>query len=707
MRSLDAPPSFEAWFQQEARKRLACALAGLSADASECLSAFFEHFEPSTQGFYAGETGGPDDRIRPRFEAQACEALDQFLGVRLLTETVAADACHEARRAGHAAIAAIAQREKLRLALFRMPPLIRASYDLVPLARVPEALQAEVLDNEAQRQAWQMLGLVETDDSRPGLPVDASLFSRAFRAALERALGEDLDGLLIHGDNRQAMRLLGSSFAGRVRCMYWDPPYNRGKDDFVYADTFREGNWARMMGDRLAAARALLAEDGVLFQSIDDREVHRLRLATEQEFGAEHFVANVIWQKKYTRANDARWFSDNHEHLLVFARSKPRLRFRLLPREARQLSAYTNPDGHPKGPWKATPLHAKSGRGHFSYTFQNGVTWSPPPGTFARFSTATLQRLEEDDAIYFGPDGRSVPSRKTFLSETRQGLTPTTLWLHDEVGHTHEANSELKRLFPQNPFNNPKPLRLLERVLTLATGPEDWIADAFAGSGTTGHAVIAMNGRDGGRRRMLLIERESHFESLLKPRLLKALYATEWRDGRPVGCQPQDYRLRVWQLESAERTRARLVVPGTPVDALAFSWDFEAEALVWRWPERLTEEAWWAIAETFAQLGGERVEARASTPEAWILRARDPEGGLVIIAHGRPPHAQRVSETPARIYLYGAARDSSTHPGVSPLDFESAFAGRMAKHEKDDVMSDDFSSVAQEKSVARRPRLSP
>lgn len=702
MRSLEAPAAFESWFQKTARDRLGAALGGLEPQALALLERFFAAYAPPVEGHYAGETGGADDRVDPQLESRTRQALDAFLGQLLLEEAAPADPCRSARHAGHAAIAAIAQRERLRLALFRLPALLRSAHDLVSLDRVPAALWPEVRANAAQRQAWQALGIEAPDALAPGLPVDASLYPPAFRHALERALGPERDGLLVHGDNRRALTLLTPRLGGRVRCLYWDPPYNRGKDDFVYADTFREGNWPCMMADRLAAARALLAEDGALFQSIDDREVHRLRAVSEQVFGAEHFVANVIWQKKYTRANDARWFSDNHEHLLVFARAKQRLRFTLLPRGDRQLAAYDNPDGHPKGPWKATPLHAKSGRGQFSYTFKNGVCWQPPPGTFARFSAETLARLEADDAITFGADGRSVPARKTFLRETRQGLTPTTLWLHEEVGHTHEANSELKRLFPHNPFNNPKPLRLLERVLTLAAGPEDWIADAFAGSGTTGHAVVALNRRDGGRRRMLLVEREAYFDTLLVPRLLKALYAAEWRDGRPLTPAPQSFRLRLLKLEGDAERLARLLPPDAAAESFGYSWDFEAGELVWRWPTRLDESTWWAIAETFALLGGERIEGREMTPDAWWLRIRDRTGGLGLLVHGALPTWRQDDERPVAVYHYGTKTPSD---GVQP--FESAFGDRLAFEIGTDVMSNDFSSPKQEKSPRKHRCSSP
>lgn len=344
--------------------------------------------------------------------------------------------------------------------------------------------------------------------------------------------------VFIEGDNLEVLKLLYKPYFGRVKMIYIDPPYNTGKER-IYADNYAdplatylqltgqqdaEGTlltsnpetsgryhsaWLSMMYPRLFLARQLLREDGVIFVSIDDNEVHNLRLLMNGVFGAENFVANVVWRKKYTRSNDARWFSDNHDHILVFARSKEQLKFNLLPRTEKQRAAYSNPDNHPKGPWKATPLHAKSGRIQgFEYTFRNSVTWSPPPGTFPRYSRETLARLNSSDEIWFGKDGKSTPSRKTFLCNVKPGVTPVTIWLHEEVGHNHEANNELKALLGGGIFDNPKPTRLIRRMLELATSvsDRDIVLDFFAGSCTTAHALLELNRVDGGNRRFICVQ---------------------------------------------------------------------------------------------------------------------------------------------------------------------------------------------------------
>ncbi|TCO36322.1 site-specific DNA-methyltransferase [Dokdonella fugitiva] len=347
---------------------------------------------------------------------------------------------------------------------------------------------------------------------------------------------ETTQNLMIEGDNLEVLKLLQKSYAGRVKLIYIDPPYNTGKD-FVYPDNFQDNiknyleltgqveggqkissnteasgrfhtDWLNMVYPRLKLAHSLLQRDGFIFASIDDAEVHHLRQVMSEIFGEDNFIANVVWQKKYTRANDAQFFSDNHDHILVFAKSREDSELAGQPRTEEQVAAYSNPDGHPKGPWKATPLHAKSGSNTSSYRFRNGVDWAPPLGTYRRFSNEAMSKMDEGDEIWFGADGTSTPSRKSFLSDVKGGVTPVTIWPHDEVGHNHEANNELKVLLGQGVFDNPKPTRLVRRMLELASSSETQaiVLDFFAGSGTTGHAVLAQNATDGGNRRYILVQ---------------------------------------------------------------------------------------------------------------------------------------------------------------------------------------------------------
>jgi adenine-specific DNA-methyltransferase len=343
--------------------------------------------------------------------------------------------------------------------------------------------------------------------------------------------------LIIEADNLEAIKLLFASYQERVKCIYIDPPYNTGKD-FIYPDDYsqtrkaywdsdgtakggiklkaltetsgrRHSEWLSFMYSRLLAARNLLSKDGLIFISIDDDEAHNLRKLADDVFGEENFISQLVWHKKYTRSNDAKFFSDNHDYILVYAKNKEPGIINLLPRSDSANDAYANPDNHPKGPWKATPLHAKSGSEEgFSYTFKNGVSWEPPKGTFPRFSVGTLKMLDDNDEIFFGKDGSAIPSRKSFLSEVKDGLTPVTILPYTEVGHTHESNQELKDLDLDGVFQNPKPTRLIERILELSTKSQEdhIILDFFAGSGTTGHAVLKKNAADGGNRRFICIQ---------------------------------------------------------------------------------------------------------------------------------------------------------------------------------------------------------
>jgi adenine-specific DNA-methyltransferase len=224
--------------------------------------------------------------------------------------------------------------------------------------------------------------------------------------------------MLIHGDNLLALKALEQDFTGKIKCIYIDPPYNTGNAFEHYDDGLEHSIWLSLMKPRIEMLHRLLSNDGTLWISIDDDESHYLKVLCDEVFRRKNFVNNVIWEKKYTIANDAKWFSDNHDHILVYAKNKELWRPNKLPRTEEMNSAYKNPDNHPKGPWKSTPLHAKSGTEklkNFTYTFKNGIKWSPPPGTFPRFSSETLANMDKKNEIWFGKDGKATPSRKTFL----------------------------------------------------------------------------------------------------------------------------------------------------------------------------------------------------------------------------------------------------------------------------------------------------
>lgn len=327
----------------------------------------------------------------------------------------------------------------------------------------------------------------------------------------------DVGNMLIHGDNLLALKALEQDYAGKIKCIYIDPPYNTGSAFEQYDDNLEHSTWLQLMHSRLQILKNLLAHDGSIWISIDDDEGHYLKVLCDEIFGRENFISTVIWEKKYTVANDAKWLSDNHDFILVYAKNKETWRPNLLPRSDEMNKAYKNPDNHPKGPWKATPLHAKSGSAAsaaFSYTFKNGVVFTPPSGTFSRYSAESLRAMDENDEIWFGKDGKSVPSRKTFLCDLKkQGVPSKTLWRFDEVGHNHEAREEVKAFNSKSVFATPKPERLIKKILTLASNPGDIVLDSFLGSGTTAAVAHKMG------RTWIGIELGNHCYTHCVPRL--------------------------------------------------------------------------------------------------------------------------------------------------------------------------------------------
>ena len=322
--------------------------------------------------------------------------------------------------------------------------------------------------------------------------------------------------ILIEGDNLEALTALSYTHEGKIDVIYIDPPYNTGNKDFVYNDSFvdsedgyRHSKWLSFMEKRLKIAKKLLSDKGVIFISIDDNEQANLKLLCDEVFGSDNFIANVIWEKKYTVANDAKYFSDTHDFIVTYAKNKSNFKIGQLPRTDEMNSAYKNPDNHPKGPWKATPLHARSGgeaSANFSYTFKNGVVFTPPKGRFSAYSKETLQKLDEGNEIWFGINGKSVPSRKTFLCDLKKnGVVPRTLIPFSMGGHNHEADEEIKNILGSKVFTSPKPSKLINLILTIAnTSETSIILDFFAGSGTTLHATMQLNAEDGGHRQCIL-----------------------------------------------------------------------------------------------------------------------------------------------------------------------------------------------------------
>lgn len=351
---------------------------------------------------------------------------------------------------------------------------------------------------------------------------------------------DSTQNLMIEGDNLEVLKLLQKSYAGKVKLIYIDPPYNTGKD-FVYPDSFQDSihnylritgqteggakissnteasgrfhtDWLNMMYPRLKLARSLLRDDGAIFVSLDDGEVANLRTLMDDVFGAENFIANVIWEKKFAPQNDEKYFSERHDFIVVFAKNKAAWKRNLLPRKEEAIARYKNPDNDPRGPWASSDLLRMEHRDNCVYSIAGptGVKWLPEAGTSWRHPEDEMLELIRSGQVWFGSDGASKPRRKRYLSDVSDGVVPETIWFHRDCGHNQQATQEVKALFVDIgvPFSNPKPTKLIQQALTIGTsvGGNDIVLDFFSGSGTTGHAVFAQNANDGGNRRYVVVQ---------------------------------------------------------------------------------------------------------------------------------------------------------------------------------------------------------
>lgn len=341
----------------------------------------------------------------------------------------------------------------------------------------------------------------------------------------DKAYGDpDTQNMLIHGDNLLALKSLEDEFSGQVKCIYIDPPYNTGSAFPQYDDGYEHSIWLSLMRDRLEMLRDLLAEDGSIWISIDDNEQAYLKMLMDEVFGRNNFINNVIWEKKYSPANDAKWLSDNHDFIIVYAKNKNIWRPNLLPRTDAQNKYYKYDDNDGRGLWRSDNVLVKtfSQTGVFAIKNPNtGKDYFPPQGSCYRFNEATAKRMLEENRFYFGKDGKGAPQMKRYLSEVKQGTTPLTIWKYEEVGHNQDAKKEVKEFNNDDIFATPKPEKLIERVLTLGSNEGDLVLDSFLGSGTTAAVAHKMG------RRWIGIELGDHAYSHCIPRLQKVIDGTD------------------------------------------------------------------------------------------------------------------------------------------------------------------------------------
>ena len=375
--------------------------------------------------------------------------------------------------------------------------------------------------------------------------------------------------LLVQGDNLLALKSLVPFYKGRVKCVFIDPPYNTGSAFEHYDDKLQHSQWLSMMLPRLELLKELLRPDGSIWVTIDDNEGHYLKVLMDEVFGRRNFVANVVWQKVYSVKGSAQHLSDMHDHIHVFAKSKDQWVAHRIPRSDKSSALFRNIDDDPRGPWRSGPLAARNpySLGTYPITCPSGrVIAGPPPGSYWRVSHEKLMQMNAEGRIWWGKDGNNVPAPKIYLEEVSDGITPTTVWRHEDVGHNQDAKRESLALFGDAVFGTPKPEKLMQRILHIATNPNDLVLDSFLGSGTTAAVAHKMG------RRWIGIEMGEHAETHCLPRLQKVIAGEQGGISAAVGWQGGG-GFQFMKLGPAIFTAQRRIAPDVSFAALA--------ALVW------------------------------------------------------------------------------------------------------------------------------
>lgn len=353
----------------------------------------------------------------------------------------------------------------------------------------------------------------------------------------EKSYGDkNTENMLIHGDNLLALKALEQDYTGKIKCIYIDPPYNTGSAFEHYDDNVEHSKWLSLMKSRLEILHNLLSEDGSIWISLDDNEQAYCKILCDEIFGRNNFINNVIWQKKFSPQNDAKWLSDNHDFIMVYARNKSIWKPNLLPRSEEMNARYKNPDNDPRGPWTSSDLSVRriTEKDIYEITTPSGAKYFPTQGRSWGVSKENFQELIKDNRVWFGENGNNMPRLKRFLSDVKDGATALTIWTHQEVGHNQDAKKEVKVFNDKDVFDTPKPERLIERVLTLGSNEGDLVLDSFLGSGTTAAVAHKMG------RKWIGIELGNHCYTHCEPRLHQVVDGTdqggiskavEWKGG--------------------------------------------------------------------------------------------------------------------------------------------------------------------------------
>ncbi|HZJ79439.1 MAG TPA: site-specific DNA-methyltransferase, partial [Dysgonamonadaceae bacterium] len=380
---------------------------------------------------------------------------------------------------------------------------------------------------------------------------------------------------IIHGDNLEALKSLLPEYEGKIDVVYIDPPYNTGKEKWVYNDNVnhpriqkwlgevvgidgedftRHDKWLCMMFPRIKLLHKLLKDDGIFYCSIDDYEQGNLKLLLDSVFGSNNFLNNIIWQRAYSPVNTKKRFSVNHDFIIAYAKNKSMVSL-LLPRTEDANDRYDNPDNDSRGIWKSSDLSVAPVIEDKLYeiTTPSGRKVKPPIGRCWVLSKDRYEEFLADKRIWFGEKGDATPSVKKFLSEVKDGMTPLTVWPYTEVGHTQDAKREIKMLFPQSklPFETPKPTTLMEKILSLRNDPNAIILDSFAGTASTAHAAMNLNKRDGGNRKFIMVELEDYAEDITAERIKKVIQGYEFKGKQKETLKT--YSINVTNLKKANK----------------------------------------------------------------------------------------------------------------------------------------------------------
>ncbi|MCR4436128.1 MAG: site-specific DNA-methyltransferase [Clostridiales bacterium] len=482
---------------------------------------------------------------------------------------------------GHKIIAFLEQIENFQKKLWLKKKFIVETNYCITLDRIGEEFYPEIAANRAQIEEWKKLFAIEELQgySEPltleflkanlYLMLDTAFFGEEFKERLIESIDDidtKTDGLLIKSENFQALNLLLERYKEQIKCVYIDPPYNTGNDEFIYRDNYAHSSWLSMINDRLNIMLPLLKSNSIFFGSIDDKEYCNFKNALELSLGPDNMIETLIWRRRATPPND-RYIGKNHEYILAFSSEVNNATLYLQPRNEELNIRYKNPDNDKNGPWAASDLSAngKGGRLVESCIFpivnpNTGEEFYPPKNKCWLYNKDKVDMLIKEGRIGFRTNS-GAPFLKRYLSEVRQGVTLPTII--DDGGFSNDSAKEIRDLFNDDSIEFPKPTKLMEKIITSGSAFDDIVLDFFAGSGTTAHAVINLNRIDGYTRKYVLIEMGEYFYKVTKPRIQKAIYSKDWKDGKPISREGISHMFKYIRMESYEDALNNLEIKRT------------------------------------------------------------------------------------------------------------------------------------------------